>query len=281
MTRPLIAVEIRQYMPLLAAVVQIQSPAWEDYEFAVVLDADSVQSFEIRPRDGGARPITRRRLQDVPLGAIADAVLAKFRAVETEFNELNPSNLLGGGTPLMQMHHDPVTEDELRLARLAQRYVETLGQPKQMESLAQWSRDDPARGHYTDQSTVNAIRRARKSGLLTPTQRGKAGGLLTPRALHVLGEPPNAWEAASPEVKLQTLRREQLGQRIHDELLAAYRAGETDAPTFGARQLASESLLFGDGTEPPDAELADRNVKASAFREAIQYLRDNYEELQR
>ena len=84
---------------------------------------------------------------------------------------------------MVRQYHRGKPSREQWLARLAQRYVETLDEPRQTGILAE-------EFHYKPASVAAMIREARnKHKLLTPTTKGRPGGSLTPKALAILSEP--------------------------------------------------------------------------------------------
>jgi hypothetical protein len=72
--------------------------------------------------------------------------------------------------------------DDLQLARIARTYVQTIGDPTQVEQICALRLEGP----YSPDSVPRLISRARKRGLLTSTTRGRAGGMLTPKAQALL-----------------------------------------------------------------------------------------------
>jgi hypothetical protein len=79
-------------------------------------------------------------------------------------------------------YHQAKPSREQKLARLSERYVETLDEPGQTAMLAEEFSYGPA-------SIAAMIREARnKHKLLTPTRQGKPGGSLTPKARAILAE---------------------------------------------------------------------------------------------
>lgn len=74
---------------------------------------------------------------------------------------------------------DSIEAQDRKLAPIAKRHTETIGDRDQVAILA-------AETGYSPDHIPNLIRPARRRGLLTPTTRGRAGGELTAKARAVL-----------------------------------------------------------------------------------------------
>lgn len=148
--------------------VTIAHPQWDGYSFNLTLTAGVISSIEINRADGAA-PINSRRLAEVPLALIERAL----RLQSTVVASLVQANKA----------HDPsaISRGDLRLARIAQAYVETLGQRGQSQIIAK-------RFSYSAKSIPKLISRARGRGFLTGTTPGRVGGELTMLARMVLSQ---------------------------------------------------------------------------------------------
>ena len=190
-----LSIEMRSWSPP-AAVVTIDDPQWRGYTFALILDALQVAHFEVR-RDPDAKPLNAWRLQRVPLALIERALRAKLSGVIEQYGRDNPTAPALFST---EDWPDPseqtrANRDDVKLAQLAKRYVETLDQPQQAEGLAELF-------GYAPSSISKLIRRARDRHLLTPTSKGRPGGQLTPRAKALLGEMPTRPDQREQDVFL-------------------------------------------------------------------------------
>jgi hypothetical protein len=226
----------------------IHEKRWDGYQFNLTFRNFELACVEVE-RAAGAAPLSAQMLQRVPLGGLERAARKQAAQTMTEFINLQPEPARATAFPGARAWHDrsPRAEDskiedrEVLLSRLAKRYVETVGQSQQTRLLAEWSRADPERGHYSEGSIPQLIREARKRLLLTPTRKGKSGGELTPKALVLLGEIPakraTAWEQATPEQREAAFERERIREERQAALLAERRAGLIDAETFGLRGL--------------------------------------------
>jgi hypothetical protein len=204
-----LSIDMRGWNPP-AALITIDSGEWRGYTFVLILYGLELAHFEVRRDDPDAKPLNRSRLQAVPLGLLERELRKKVDSVYEQHRVDNPD-----APPLFPAEDWPdpaerlrANRDDVKLARLAQRYVETLGQPKQAAQLAVWSREDPERGRYKASSIPKLIKRARERRLLTPTSKGQAGGQLTPRARALLAEPPSARERIDAVLD-QARRREE------------------------------------------------------------------------
>jgi hypothetical protein len=271
-------VDVRSWAPLPAAVLTVDDPEWVGYEFAMILEGPHIASLEVRRTADTAAPLNARRLQSVPLGRLERALRDEVNALVAEWNPLNPTNPIFTEDEWPSVDDSPrKNRDDAKLARLAQRYVETLGEPQQMERLGEWSREDPSRGLYTDASVSQMIRRARQRNLLTKTTKGRAGGELTPKALSLIGiDTRTAWERAAPKEKLAALRRERLRDQIKSDHEALLSAGEIDRHTYATRRWAAGIILGG--MDPEKIDRPDSMLMADV-RAATRYLTDNYKGL--
>lgn len=255
-------IDVRQWAPMPTAVLTLSDDEWAGYEFVLILEGVEIAHFEIR-RSENALPLNARRFQSVPLGLLERTFRNAVNETNDSFKELNGTSLFTEEE--WPSKDDKPRADDLLLAGLAQRYVETLGEPQQMACLGEWSREDPSRGHWTNGTVSQKITLARQRNLLTKTTKGRRGGQLTPKALSLLGLLPiSAWKQATPDVKLAALRREARRKRIEKELLGQYRSGLVDAETYSARSVALSAVLYG--TIDGDAA-------------AIEYLKATYKEL--
>jgi hypothetical protein len=222
----------------------IQEKRWTGYKFRLTFRDFELARVEIE-RGDGALPLSAHLHQRVPLGALERA--ARRHADDTMGDMLNVQQEAARTTafPGVRDWHgrpsDADAERELLLARLAKRYVETLGQRRQARLLAEWSRAEPSRGHYSESSIAQLIREARKRGLLTTTRQGRSGGRLTAKARKILGEPepnrPTAWDRAVDAQRVAAVELDQRRQALEAELLKQRRAGLIDAETFARRGL--------------------------------------------
>jgi transposase len=195
--------------------IELRHNKWPGYLFRLTFVKGQLLGVEVRRESDEARPLTAHLLQRVPLGALEREALRHVDAFVTEW-------LRGHGDArhidrdLEQWYDDfdegsrprtgAKTERDVRLARLAKRYVETLGDPMQTEIIA-------SEFSYSDSSVAAMVREARTRHLLTPTpQKGRPGGRLTPKALAWLGEVPpatlTAWERATTEEKASAVEQE-------------------------------------------------------------------------
>jgi hypothetical protein len=173
---------------------------WPGYVFRLTFAGGELLGIEVRREDPDAAPLTAHNLQRVPLGALERAVRQNVDIFETLWTELVDSSvgLVGdkvittrrvGMSPAVAQWFDTYNEGAnpksperlLHLARLANRYVETLGEPGQTDILAE-------EFHYQPSSVSKMVREARDCRLLSPTTKGRPGGSLTPRARALLDE---------------------------------------------------------------------------------------------
>lgn len=277
MTDLSIAVEIKQWAPLPAAVLHIDAPEWAPYRFGMVLEYGAVSSFDMWRADQSASPITARLLQRVPFGSLERALISKIEEFRAAWEQDNPDLPLFLPDQWPTVDEKPrINRDDLRLALLAEQYVKTLASPQQMAALAAWSREDPTRGNFSDSSVTKMVSRARQRGLLTRTTRGRRGGQLTPKALALLGRTREPVQSAPPAERLNTLLKLRLREQVEGRMAQDRAAGSLDGETYRARTLALDALLVG-----ADPEQMFPDEPAHAIREATRWLKSTYEELDR
>lgn len=249
---------------------------WPGYDFTLVYANREIVRFEIR-REGSSEPLTAQLLQRIPLGALDRAAKAAVEEFLGENDRLNPQQaLVLYPNPLDwldEIAHPPATdrEHDVMLARLCERYLELNGRPGWREILA---RQFP----YEASSIQTIIGRARRRRFLTPVPRGQFGGQLTPKARRLLAPPKmeSAWERATEEMRTAALERERLRDRIANDLLTAYQAGDLDSSAHRFRLLALDAVVMGWTPReiyPDEPDLAE--IEAAA-----EYLRTEYKELQ-
>jgi hypothetical protein len=155
------------------AEITVAAEAWRGYTFRVRLDehGEDFASVEIL-RDTDAAPLNSWRLQHVPIALFKRAML-----MGGLFQDM--ARARGGRDAADDKRSN--RGDDLKLAKLARGYVETLGEPHQSQVLAE-------RFGYRPNSIAKLIRRARERHLLTGTTKGSPGGVLTPKSLALLGE---------------------------------------------------------------------------------------------
>ncbi len=229
----------------------IRDRQWTGYKFKLTFRDFELARVEVDRGDGG-KPLSAHLLQRVPLGAIERAARRRADEIMSELISAQPEAVRATAFPGSRDWHDrpPDAGDdrELRLARLAKRYVETLGQPQQARLLAEWSRAEPERGHYSESSIPQLIREARKRGLLTATRQGRPGGWLTPSAFRVLGESPpkrgDAWSRATKEWRAEAVELDRRHRALEAELLEQRRAGTIDAETFARRGMEIDAAML-------------------------------------
>jgi hypothetical protein len=135
-----------------------------------------------------------------------------------------------GRTPHLVADPDGRHDDDLRLARLCQRYLALNGKRGWRQTLAR-------EFHYKPSSVQTIIGRARARQFLTPVPRGQWGGQLMPKALKLLGlqggdeSKSTAWGRATSEERSAALQRE---SRV-EELDAALASGSIDADSYTKR----------------------------------------------
>jgi hypothetical protein len=145
---------------------------WRGYTFRVSFDAEGATTSLLIQRGPKTEVLTARHMQAVPFGAVENvARVAVQRARSTHQTEPSvPSRRPYG--------------PDVRLARFALRYVETLGQTDQIATLS-------SEFHMRPETVPNAIQKARRRGFLTGTVHGRVGGFLTERAEQLIpGAPP-------------------------------------------------------------------------------------------
>jgi hypothetical protein len=195
----------------LAVDLEIREDRWAGYAFRLTFLGGSLIGVEVQRVQDDAPLLTADHYQEVPIGALervarlqVDLFMQKPATgldrtpTEPRLEQWSPQN----GEPA-RLDRSALSERELRLARLAKRYVETLGTPEQAEVLA-------TELGYSPKSIPALVMEARNvHHLLTPTQRGRPGGRLTPKALDWLGEDPEPapllWEWSSREQRAAAL----------------------------------------------------------------------------
>jgi hypothetical protein len=206
--------------------VESSDARWDGYWFRIGFDGlGEVTSVEVH-RQSEAPALTARMLQAVPLGAIERTARARIRDWTQSWVAGRQQQGLRTDTPLEDWlrsfegsRRDPARD--IWLAKIADRYVETLGDHQQRESLRQ---EFAVSWEYVPE----LIAEARQRGLLTPTTRGKSGGILTPLAIELLGR------QALPNVKAPDDRAVQRELRFQ-ELHRAFESGEIDSKEWQAR----------------------------------------------
>jgi hypothetical protein len=175
---------------------EVRHGGWPGYAFRLTFSAGDLSGVEVR-RDDGSDPLTAQRLQRVPLGALERGVRKHVNVFENLWSEVVASSAglangkvvhvgKAGMSPALSewfdSYHQAKPSREQKLARLSERYVETLDEPGQTAMLAE-------EFSYAPASIAAMIREARnKHKLLTPTRQGKPGGSLTPKARAILAE---------------------------------------------------------------------------------------------
>lgn len=252
-------------------------PAWAGYCFDLGYLGSSLASINVMRCDD--RPevpaLSARLLQRVPLGQLDRFAQQWMREFFELWNDANPPTAAHAIFPdpldWLDLRSDPDagSVQDVKLARLAQRYLETLDKPT-------WRRILANEFGYSESSVQTMIARARKRRLLTPVTRGQSGGQLTPKARRLLApaKAPSAWDRATPEQQQARIDAEALIAKVHAEIFADYRDGNIDAATYHARFLTMGSLVEGN-----DPETAWPDEPTPAIREAVRHLQHTYEEL--
>jgi hypothetical protein len=182
----------------LEAEIKIRTKDWAGYTFRLALGDDfNLSAVEIL-RDDSAAPLNSYRLQQVPIALFERAMI-----VESLHPENEPPEPEGAG------------RDDPRLAGVADAYVVALtqahrGEKSPLDLVAERFPD------YARSSIPRLVRRARERHLLTGTTKGSPGGVLTPKALALLGrvtpETIQTWAEADEhranDDQLEALRRE-------------------------------------------------------------------------
>jgi hypothetical protein len=180
--------------------VQSDDPLWDGYWFRVTFQGGDVCGFDVR-RIEDSVPITARRLKVIPFGAIEQCARERIHSWLTEYVAGRPEAAKRVSTVLEDwlavfdiggsVEAESIDARDRKLAPIAKRYTETIGDRDQVRILA-------TEFDYSPDHIPNLIRQARKRGLLSPTTRGRAGGELTGKARAILsGEPVGA--SAPPE----------------------------------------------------------------------------------
>ena len=146
---------------------------WEGIWFRVTFDtAGIVAAFSVERHESVAA-LTARTVQAIPFAAIERVARARIH----DWVHAWWANKANGPPDWLQELDDVGRQPErdLWLARIAKRYVETIGKPQQRALLA---KEFDVSWDYVPE----LISEARDRRLLTPTVRGRAGGDLTQRA---------------------------------------------------------------------------------------------------
>lgn len=167
--------------------VDLQLPVeeWAGFTFRLSFsDLGSLNGLDVR-RSDDASDLTAHLLQRVPLGALERAARRHIRTELDPFIEHlhadSPArarllSVIAAGRPNRRDRR----ESAARLAALAVRYVETLGEPDQMAVLAR-------EFSYEASSIPKLVARARNEHhFLTATTRGRPGGSVTSAAYALL-----------------------------------------------------------------------------------------------
>jgi hypothetical protein len=178
-----LSIKPRSWETPIQAEITIDADAWRGYTFRLTLGGGAAELSGVEVlRDDEAAPLNSWRLQQIPLALFERALRGKVNEAAETWDNFAPT------VPMYSPEEWPDSgqrersnRDDLKLARLAQAYVETLGQPQQSRLLSE-------RFSYAPSSVPKLIRRARERHLLTATTRGSSGGALTPRAKALLGE---------------------------------------------------------------------------------------------
>ena len=172
---------------------EVQHSGWPGYVFRLAFTEGELQGIEVRRDGDDAAPLTAHLLQRVNLGALERAVRQQVNllqdmvesAVGVFDDKVIPAVKPGASAPVAKWLDDARERKlsrERTLAKLARRYVQTLGEKGQTAILAE-------EFHYKCSSVAAMIREARNTHkLLTPTTKGRPGGSLTPKALALLNE---------------------------------------------------------------------------------------------
>lgn len=257
---------------------EIEGGDWNGYLFQLTYDASAgLTGFSV-VRDDNAKPLTARKMQTIPLGALDRFAQQWFREWIELWDESNPPTKAAALFPDPLDWLDKVvdpdagSESDIRLARLCKRYLELVKEPKN----PMWRRILAYEFDLKESGVQTKISRARRRRFLTPVAHGQSGGQLTPKAHQLLAPPErrSAWDLASPAQRQAALDCDALRQRIKNDLDIAYRSGQSDSTEHRARLLAATALILGH--EP---EQMYPNESVPAIREAVRYLQSTYEEL--
>lgn len=173
-----INVNLRTSALPIVAEATIAGRDWCDYRFTLTFgDGLELVGLDIQ-RTSGAALINAWRLQHVPIGALECAARAQINLAALTWDDLS---MFHPDDWLYANERPRGNSNERKHAELAKAYVETLGDPHQVQTLAK-------RTGYAAGSIPALIRRARQRHLLTLTSKGSPGGQLTPRALAILGD---------------------------------------------------------------------------------------------
>lgn len=189
---------------------------WRGYTFTLVYARGELTGLNIERKDD-AGVLTAAELQRVPLGALDRA--ARNAAAERLQRWYEPNTVMVANEAELQhaweaghnvmmtddlgLRRAPTIEDmqaifgdallnvpepgtqrnkdDVRLARLAKRYVE-------LDGARGWRRTLGKELGWSESSIQTMVSRARKRGLLTHVRPGRYGGQLTPRARFLLGD---------------------------------------------------------------------------------------------
>jgi hypothetical protein len=204
--------------------VELVLPAeeWAGYRFRLRFGDDGqLRGVEVH-REARASELSAARHQRVPLGTLERTARRHLRDQFDPFIEiLGPEST--ARNQIKNIAQGPKRPDDraVRLAELAMRYVETLGDPYQVDILAE-------EFGCSDSTVPKWIAEARNEyHFLTPTKKGRGGGEVTPAAYQLLAqmswnrlsdEQRNAVSserAASSERAEASLRRYQRGEITH------------------------------------------------------------------
>jgi hypothetical protein len=217
----------------------INSDRWSGYTFRVSFDAaGATTGLDIR-RTNAAADLTAVLLQRIPLGAIERAARRHVRQTfEPIIGGLGPESHARRRLEGILLQERPKRRDDasraVMMARLAVRYVETLGRHDQLDVLG-------AEFGYGMTTMPKLIAKARNEyHYLTPTVRGRAGGQVTPEAYSVLTRHvvERRWATLTDEERAAELQQRASTRAKAAEVLERYKAGqitheEWQAATFG------------------------------------------------
>ncbi len=159
--------------------IEIPGDDWPGYWFRVSFDGPELVGIEIH-RSADSPALTRRKLQAVPLESIKQAARERITSWTQRWIESrsDAGRIAFYEAEVWLRAFEDQGRDPNRdrwLAEIAQTYVQTIGNPRQLHEIH--DRHSVAVAYVPD-----IIREARDRGILSRTTRGKAGGELLPHA---------------------------------------------------------------------------------------------------